>query len=159
MIDLRIVLGLLLMVFVGGIWTGINVTENDVATVKIQAANERREALEQLTQLHNKRVTELEKINNEALTELERLNADHAVTVNAGDSLQQQYAASLCKPASKSTAASTITDGAADATTSLVQSYVFNIVNQRAIALAKIADESRLRGLTCEAEYVAAVRF
>ena len=158
MIDLRIVFGLLLAVFLLGTWTGVSVTENDVTTAKLQAANESRQALEHLTTLHNLRVTELERINDEALTELERLTADHAVTVNAGDSLQQQYAASLCKPASKATTAGTITDGAADATTSLVQSYVFNIVNQRAVTYAKIADESRLRGLTCEAEY-AAVRF
>lgn len=161
MIDLRIVLGLLLMVFFGGICTGISVTENDVTVAKLQYATAQTKAIEEINLKHNQVVSELERINDEALTELERINTTAAVTADTGDSLQHQYTASLCKPASKTTTTATIPDGAADATASLVHSYVFGIVNQRAVTYAKIADESRLRGLTCEAEYAAAlaVRF
>lgn len=155
MIDLRLALGFMLMAFVFGIWSGISITENDVSVARTEASRMQTEALQRQAVTHNKQVDDLNRINDETIEKLSKITAVSAVTADTGNSLQQQYTASLCKPTSHIKTASTITDSAADATTSLVHSYVFGIVNQRAITYAKIADESRYRGLACEAEYAA----
>lgn len=155
MIDLRIAAGLLLVAFFSGVWSGHKMADSDIKTMQLQHT----QAINDMLNKHAIRVAELRKINDETTDKLNQQAADTAVTVATGDSLQQQFTASLCKPVATSVTASTITDSAADATTRLVHSYVFEVVNRRAIAYAAIADESRLRGLACEAEYEAAVRF
>lgn len=155
MIDLRIMLGLVLMSFVFGAWTGISVTENDVTTMRLAAERQTADALKLQATLHNKQVDDLTRINDEAIKKLNELNAVSGITANAADSLQHHYSTSLCKTDNTIKTASIDTNGASNATTELVHSYVFGIVNQRAAAYAKIADEARYRGLTCEAEYSA----
>ena len=159
--DIRIVLGLLLAVFVFGLYTGSEVTENKLRVLELKAAQNQLAAVNAVTAEHNRKVNELRKINDETVTKLENIETNSVIAVSTGDSLQQQFTDSLCKPGKPASTAATIPDGAADATASLVHSYVFGIVNQRAIAYARTADESRARGLACEAEYVTvtAVRF
>lgn len=155
MIDLRIMLGLVLLAFGIGAWTGVNITENDLTTMRLEVERQTADALRLQATLHNKQVDDLTRINDEYEKKITELNAISNVTTHTADSLQQQYTASLCKTASTNKNPTTVTDGSADATTELVHSYVFGIVNQRAAAYAKIADESRYRGLACEAEYAA----
>lgn len=153
MIDIRMVLGLLLAVFVFGVWTGNEVTSNNLRVLELKASENQVKAVKKVIADHNIKVAELRKINDETLIKLQNIETNTVVTTVTGDSLQQQFSDSMCKQSRPTNAPATIANSAADATTSLVHSYVFGVVKQRAIAYGKTADESRERGLACEAEY------
>lgn len=106
-------------------------------------------------QKHKDQITTLEGINREAQKELNAAINDSRRADAANDSLQQQLENYLRRPSSCADNTSTTAERAAAATDRLVLSQLFSRVNERAGELAKIADSSRVRGLTCEASYEA----
>lgn len=104
---------------------------------------------------HNFLTGALEKNSEKTQTNLVALHDSVQLTADAGDSLQQQFADSMRTECNPAQSAPTTADLAAKATNGLVQTYVFGIVKNRAVEYAKIADENRIIGLSCQDDYEA----
>ena len=124
--------------------------ERDAAQAQVQAVAE-------AVATYRSRVTELEKVNDETKQQL----ADAFVAARNADAesdrLQHALDDYLRRSSAKHCAASTTSERAAAATDRLVLAELFRRADKRAGELAAIADDSRIRGLACEAAYNAAL--
>ena len=80
---------------------------------------------------------------------------DAAIADSAANSLQQQIDNYVRGGSGSATSTCTISERAAAATRELLLAELLKRADKRAGELAKTADESRIRGLACEAEYAA----
>lgn len=120
--------------------------ERDAAQAQVQAVND-------AVATYRSRVTELERVNDETKQQL----ADAFVAARNADAesdrLQHALDDYLRRSSAKHCAASTTSERAAAATDRLVLAELFRRADKRAGELAAIADDSRIRGLACEAAY------
>ena len=120
--------------------------ERDAARSQLQAVND-------AVATYRSRVTELERVNDETKQQL----ADAFVAARNADAesdrLQHALDDYLRRSSAKHCTASTTSERAATATDQLVLAELFRRADKRAGELAAIADDSRIRGLACEAAY------
>lgn len=122
--------------------------ERDAATAQLNAVNAA------VLQYKN-RIQSLEIISRETNKQLDTVKNDAAIADSAASSLQQQIDDYVRRGSGKSTGSCTISERAAAATRELLLAELLKRADRRAGELAKTADESRVRGLACEAEYAA----
>jgi len=125
---------------------------NKWLTAEQLAAQNQLNAVNEAVKIHNEKVTELERVNRETENKLQIANLNNLELDNTNDQLQQSFTNSLQRKSTCNQTAS-IPELAAEATDRNVQAYVFGIVANRASEYAKIADENRIRGLNCQAEF------
>lgn len=121
-------------------------------TAEQLAAQNQLNAVNEAVKTHNQKVTELERLNSETEKKLQELDSNSANLSAVNNQLQQQFTDSLRRQSTCNQTTS-IPELAAAATDRNVQAVVFGVVANRATEYAKIADENRIRGLNCEAEY------
>jgi len=121
-------------------------------TAEQLAAQNQLSAVNEAIKTHNQKVTELERLNSETEKKLQELDSNSANLSAVNNQLQQQFTDSLRRQSTCNQTTS-ISELAAAATDRNVQAVVFGVVANRATEYAKIADENRIRGLNCEAEY------
>lgn len=123
------------------------------ADAEQQAAQAQLKAVDVAVVEYRRRVTELEKVNDETKQQL----ADAFVAARNADAesdrLQHALDDYLRRSSAKHCTASTTSERAAAATDQLVLAELFRRADKRAGELAAIADDSRIRGLACEAAY------
>lgn len=124
------------------------VAERDAATAQLNAVNAA------VTQYKN-RIQSLEIISRETTKQLNDARNDAAIADNASNSLQQQVDDYVRWGGGSTNSTRTISERAAAATRELLLAELLKRADRRAGELAKTADESRIRGLACEAEYAA----
>lgn len=161
--QLKIIIVLLLFAaFSLGTGFGYKVTDNywqaKWAKAELTAQTAQTKQLNTLIENHNTRVAELEKIDHDTQTDL-----DAAVTAgnnadDAGASLQQSISDNVRESGKTCDTSLTTRERAAAATNVLVLANVLRRADKRAGELAKITDQSRVRGLACEASYAAAIK-
>lgn len=122
--------------------------ERDAATAQLNAVNAA------VLQYKN-RIQSLELISRETNKQLDIVKNDAAIADSAANSLQQQVDNYVRIGSGSATSACTISERAAAATRELLLAELLKRADRRAGELAKTADESRVRGLACEAEYAA----
>ena len=122
--------------------------ERDAATAQLNAVNAA------VLQYKN-RITSLELISRETNKHLDTVKNDAAIADSAANSLQQQIDNYVRGGSRSATSTCTISERAAAATRELLLAELLKRADKRAGDLAKTADESRIRGLACEAEYAA----
>lgn len=122
--------------------------ERDAAAAQLNAVNAA------VTQYKN-RIQSLEIIGRETTKQLNSVKNDAAIADSAANSLQQQIDDYVRRGSGSTTNSCTVAERAAAATRELLLAELLKRADRRAGELAKTADESRIRGLACEAEYAA----
>jgi predicted RNase H-like nuclease (RuvC/YqgF family) len=125
---------------------------NKWLTAEQLAAQNQLNAVNEAVKTHNQKVTELERLNSETEKKLQELDSNSANLSAVNSQLQQQFTDSLRRQ-STCNQTTNIAELAAKATDRNVQAVVFGVVANRASEYAKIADENRIRGLNCQAQY------
>lgn len=147
----------LAVLFLSGTYLGYAYTDNvwqaKWDTAEKTAAQNQLNAVNDAVIAHNKRNEELEKANETLKVELANLVIAGAKLDDSNVSLQQSYADNVRRSSTCNKTAPTTSELAAEATNETVRSYVFGRISDRAVEYAKIADENRLRGLSCEKYY------
>lgn len=123
------------------------------ADAERDAAQEQRRAVAEAVATYRSRVTELERVNDDTKQKL--ADAFNAARNADAESARLQHALDdyLRRSSAKHCATSTTSERAAAATDQLVLAELFRRADKRAGELAAIADDSRIRGLACEAAY------
>ena len=119
---------------------------------ELEASKNQLNAVNEAVKIHNQKITDLEQVKRETEKKLSEADRNNIELDNTNNRLQQQFTDSLQR-SSTCNKTSSISELAAEATDRTVQAHVFGVVTNRAIEYAKIADENRIRGLACEAEY------
>lgn len=146
-----------LALFVAGIAAGHYATDwwwsAKWAEAERDAQTAQTNQLNDVIRRHNTRVAELEKSDNAARTELAKalLAADNAD--RAGASLHDAISDNVRSTSRACDTATTIRERAAAATNILVLADVLRRADKAAGELAAVADQSRIRGLSCQESY------
>lgn len=152
-------IGIVAAAFVTGIAAGHYVADNSWsakwADAERDAATAQLNAVNTAVLQYKNRVQSLESISRETNKQLETVKNDAAIADIAANSLQQQIDNYVRKGGGNTASAVTITERAAAATRELLLAELLKRADRRSGELAKTADESRVRGLACEAEYEA----
>lgn len=154
---LRLLTGavVLALTFIMGYKCADNQWTTKWADAERDAAQARVKAVAEAVAVYRSRVTELERVNDDTKQKL----ADAFVAARNADaeSDRLQYALDdyLRRSSARNCPARTTRERAAAATDQLVLAELFRRADKRAGELAAIADDSRIRGLACEASYKA----
>lgn len=119
---------------------------------ELKASQNQLNAVNEAVKIHNQKVTDLEQMNRDTEKKLADARLNNLQLDNTNNSLQQQFTDSLRRQSTCDQTA-TVAELAAAATNRTVQAHVFGVVTNRAVEYAKIADDNRVRGLACEAQY------
>lgn len=148
---------LAVVLFAAGAWIGATMVDNTWQAkwdnAEKNAAQNQLNAVNDAVIAHNKRTEQLEKANETLKVELANLIVAGAKLDDTNVSLQQSYADNVRRSSTCNKTGPTTSELAAEATDETVRSYVFGRISDRAVEYAKIADENRLRGLSCEKYY------
>ena len=143
----------LVLAFMFGYQVADNSWTTKWANAERDAAQAQVRAVAEAVATYKSRVTELEKLNDETKQQL----ADAFVAARNADAesdrLQHALDDYLRRSSTRNCQASTTSERAAAATDQLVLAELFRRADKRAGELAAIADDSRIRGLACEAAY------
>lgn len=162
MIDLRIALALFLGFLITGFVAGSNYSDNEWQAkwddAEKQAAQRQLELTSDAVKVYNDRIIEMEKTKDE--TEVKLLNASIANDNldDANKRLQEQYELSLRRPVTCDQTITIKSDVDTETIKRELQADMFRVVSNRATEYAKIADENRIRGLSCQADYESLLR-
>ena len=146
-----------LALFLAGTLLGSHITDSRWQnkwdnTVK-EAAEKQLNLVNDAVKVYNDKIVQLENLNNETKTELDNLSVVNNDLDDINERLQEQFADSLRE---RSTCDQTPTVAAVIDTKTVkrqLQADMFRVISDRAKEYARIADENRIRGLSCEAEY------
>lgn len=143
----------LVLAFMFGYKVADNSWTTKWADAERDAAQAQVKAVAEAVGAYRSRVTELERVNDETKQQL----ADAFVAARNADAesdrLQHALDDYLRRSSAKHCPTSATSERAAAATDQLVLAELFRRVDKRAGELAAIADDSRIRGLACEAAY------
>lgn len=154
--------GVYIIVFMIGVLSGIYVMDyrwqSKWNKAEKQAVENQVNAVKRTVDLYNARIKELENANTETEKKLVKAVVNNNDLDDANNRLQKQFIDSMreritcdktVEPVGPVETATSVTD---------VQSNVFRIISERAVEYAKIADDNRIRGLSCESKYNTLVR-
>lgn len=162
MIDLRIAIALFLGFLITGFVAGNSYSDNEWQAkwnnAEKQAAQRQLELTSDAVKAYNDRLIEVEKTKDE--TEVKLLNASIANDNldDANKRLQEQYELSLRRPVTCDQTITIKSDVDTETIKRELQADMFRVVSNRATEYAKIADENRIRGLSCQADYESLLR-
>lgn len=123
-----------------------------IATMQANAITAQMKAIQEITEQHNKQVSDLERVQNETQAKLNETHSDGNNLDASKRGLQQSFSDSL-RSTCDTAKTGVDTTSAAIATNRIVQAKLFESVTNAAVEYAKIADENRVRGLACERQY------
>lgn len=162
MIDIRIAIALFLGFLITGFVAGNNYSDNEWQAkwddAEKQAAERQLELTNEAVKVYNQRLIEVEKTKDE--TEVKLLNASIANDNldDANKRLQEQYELSLLRQGNCDQTITIESDVDTKTIKRNLQADMFRVVSNRATEYAKIADENRIRGLSCQADYESLMR-
>jgi hypothetical protein len=125
------------------------------AEAERDAAQSQMQAVADAVDAHRLRVTELERVNDETKQTLADLHLAAYHADAESERLQLALNDYVRRASARHCPSGTATERAAAATEQLVLAELFRRADKRAGELAAIADDSRARGLACEASYKA----
>jgi len=154
--------GIVAATFAAGFVAGQKVSDNSWqakwANAELDAATAQLDAVNAAVLQYKNRIQSLEAISRETNKQLDTVKNDAAIADSAANSLQQQIDNYVRRGSGSATSSCSITERAAAATRELLLAELLKRADRRAGELAKTADESRIRGLACEAEYAASFK-
>ena len=148
---------IVLIVFLTGVYSGYYITDDKWQSkwdkAESEAAQNQMRLVDEIVLKYNTKIEQLEKANE--LTKQE-LNKNITISNNldvANDRLQEQYRASLSATPACDKPPSTKRGIDTETTRRELQADMFRVVSNRAAEYAKIADENRIRGVSCQNDY------
>lgn len=149
-------------VFLAGVFSGYYVTDekwqNKWDKAEKVAAEKQLNLVNDAVKTYNLKLKETEELKNETEDELDILYSVNNDLDTANKRLQEQFNIRMRERPTCDKSTTIVGNVETKAEDSNVQSDMFRVVSNRAAEYAKIADENRVRGLACEAEYKILVR-
>ena len=153
---------MVLFIFLTGVYAGYYVTDSKWQskwdTAETIAAENQMNAVNETVVKFNKQIEKLESANVETKAKLINATVINNTLDTANQRLQEQYSISMSEPYTCDQSPTTKRGVNTETIKRDLHTNMFRVLSNRAAEYAKIADENRIRGLSCQADYEILIR-